>query len=47
MKKFLLVLFIGTVLAIYLYGLFNDIRSFYEDVNSEEINKNYITVYEE
>lgn len=47
MRKFLLVLFIGMALAIYLYGLFNDIRSFYEEVNSEGIDKNYVTVYEE
>ena len=47
MKKFLLVTFIGMVLAINLYGLINKIINFYEAQNVEENDKSYTVVYME
>ena len=47
MKKFLLVVFIGMVLAINLYGLVNKVISYYESQQVEEINKGYTIVYME
>ena len=47
MRKFLLVIFIGMVLGIYLHGLINDIKSLHEVVTKDEIDKGYTTVYME
>ena len=47
MKKFILVLFIGMVLAINLYGIVNKIISYYEANSVEEVYKGYTTVYVE
>lgn len=51
MKKFLLVVFIGMVLAIDLYGIVNDIRMYIDSINEETnngINEEVATVvYEE
>lgn len=47
MKKFLLVIFIGIVLVINLYGIVNEIISSYEAKNTEEIHRGYTIVYME
>lgn len=47
MKKFLLVLFVGMVLAINMYGIVNKIMDYYEESNQVEIYKGYTTVYVE
>lgn len=47
MKKFLLVIFIGMVLVINLYGIVNKIISIYEANIAEEIDKGYTIVYME
>lgn len=47
MKKFLLVVFVGMVLAINIYGIVNKIMNYYEESNPVEINKGYVTVYME
>lgn len=47
MKKFLLVVFVGLVLAMNLYGIVNKIMSIYEESNVEEIDKGYTVVYME
>ena len=47
MKKFLLVTFVGMVLAINIYGIVNKIRNDYEESNPVEVDKGYITVYME
>lgn len=47
MKKFLLVVLIGMVLAFDMYGIVNDIIDYYESKNIVEIDKGYTTVYME
>lgn len=47
MKKFLLVTFIGMVLAINLYGLINKIMDVYEAQKVDAVDKGYTVVYME
>ena len=47
MKKFLLVVFVGMVLAINIYGIVNKIMDYYEESEPVKIDKGYITVYME
>lgn len=47
MKKFILAVFIGMVLAINLYGVVNNIMTYYESKDVAEINKGYTFVYME
>ena len=45
MKKFLLVVFIGIVLVMNLYGLVNEVISMYEAKQAENVDVSYTTVY--
>lgn len=47
MRKMLVFTLIGISLAIYLYGVFNNIINFYDSKNVEEIDKGYTIVYME
>lgn len=47
MRKFLLVTLLGMVLAINLYGIVQEIVSFYESKHVEDTYKGYTTVYME
>lgn len=47
MKKFLLVVLVGMVLTMDIYGLIKEIISFYEEQQVEEIDKSYTVVYME
>lgn len=47
MKKFLLVVLIGMVLAFDMYGIVNDIIDYYESKNIVEVDKGYTIVYVE
>ena len=47
MRKSLLVILIGMVLAMDLYGIVTELISNYKATNVEEIEKSYITVYVE
>ena len=47
MKKFLLVVLVGIVLAFDVYGIVNDIIDYYESKSVEEVYKGYTTVYVE
>ena len=47
MKKFLLVVLVGMVLTMDIYGLIKEIISFYEEQQVEEIDESYTVVYME
>ena len=47
MKKFILVVFIGLVLAINVYGVVETIKDYLEGDVTVEVDKGYTTVYME
>lgn len=47
MKKFLLVLMIGMVLTMDVFGIAKDIANYLDEQNQETIGKNYTIVYME
>lgn len=47
MKKFLLVLMIGMVLTMDIFGIAKDIADYLDEQNQETIDKNYTIVYME
>lgn len=47
MKKFMLVLLIGMVLAFDVYGIVTDIMDYYESKDVVEVDKGYTIVYME